>query len=96
MLYVSGLVLCFCIYWGSKCLFLRYYRSPPKYGLELALRVRGIIELSAIIHAFFGCYMLTNPEILPVQRIDASSPELSFLEGIALFVGAWMHLVLGV
>jgi hypothetical protein len=40
--------------------------------------------------------MLTNPEILPVERIDASSPDLYFLEGIALFVGEWMHLMLGV
>jgi hypothetical protein len=72
MLYVAGMLLCLCIYWGSKCLFLNYYRNPPKYGLELAQRVRSLIELSALVHVFFGCYMLTNDEILPYEVVESS------------------------
>ena len=96
MLYLSGLLLCACVYWGSKWLFLRYYRSPPKYGLELAIRVRSLIELSALIHAFFGCYMITNPEIFPVQRILFNGDNLSFYETIALITGKWTHAVFGI
>lgn len=95
-LYFAGLVLCECTFWGSKWLFLRFYRNPPKYGLQLASRVRGIIELSAIIHAFFGCYMLTNPSILPVQRINSNDVNNSFFEDIALLVGGWSSSLLGV
>jgi hypothetical protein len=69
ILYLAGLTLCFCMFWGTKFLFVHFYRIPPKYGIELAMRVSSILELSAVIHAMCGCYMLTNPQIMPVQRI---------------------------
>lgn len=76
MLYFAGIVLCLCIYWGSKFLFLRYYRNPPKYGLELAERVRSLIELASLVHIIFGFYLLTNPDVVPYEL----TPRPEYLE----------------
>jgi len=35
-LYACGLITCFLSYWVDKILFLRLYKIPPRYGLDLA------------------------------------------------------------
>lgn len=63
IMYLAGLILFFSMYWSDKALFLRHYKRPPKYGLELATRSLKILEWAIPIHFFFGLLMLTNPEI---------------------------------
>jgi hypothetical protein len=63
ILYFSGFLLFVAMYWSDKILFLRNYKTPPKYGTELASRALGILEWSIPLHLCFGIYMMTNPEI---------------------------------
>jgi len=72
-LYIAGFLLCVVQYWSDKILFLRYYKTPPKYGLFLATKVKNIIEWSILLHLFMGLYMMSNPEIFPANEEDENS-----------------------
>lgn len=63
VLYCAGFLLCLAMYWSDKVLFLRHYKTPPKYGTELATRSLTILEWAIPIHLMFGLYMVTTPEI---------------------------------
>jgi hypothetical protein len=63
ILYLSGFLLFVSMYWSDKALFLRHYKTPPKYGPELAARSLGILEWSIPLHLCFSLYMVTNPAI---------------------------------
>lgn len=63
IMYVAALMLWICMYWSDKILFLRHYRTPPKYGIELASRCLKLLEWSIPVHFLFGLIMMTNPEI---------------------------------
>jgi len=68
LLYLAGFLLTGCLYWSSKCLFLRYYRNPPVFGIEMAQTVCSILEWGVLIHLMAGLYMLTTPGVLIVPR----------------------------
>lgn len=36
------------------------YRTPPRYGIELADKSRDIMELAIPLHMAFGLYMFSN------------------------------------
>lgn len=63
VLYLCGVVVCAITYWTDKILFLRLYRTPPRYGLELAKGVQTVMEWAILLHLFVGLYMISNPEI---------------------------------
>ena len=63
VLYLAGFVLCFVTYWTDKCLFLKYYKVPPKHGSDLISKARSVIEWSLVLHLFMGLYMLSNPDV---------------------------------
>lgn len=62
-LYLSGLFICVTMYWSDKILFLRHWRTPPKFGVELSVRSNRIMEWSILVHLIFGTFMLTNQDI---------------------------------
>lgn len=61
--YFAGLLMCTCLFWASKIGFLRCFKTPPRFGPELANRTRKILEWAILLHLLFGVYMLTNPLI---------------------------------
>lgn len=64
-LYFAGFLLCVVQYWTDKVLFLRFYKTPPKYGISLAQKAIGIIQYAILVHLIMGVYMMSNPEIFP-------------------------------
>ena len=68
ILYVAGFLICVTMYWSDKVLFVRSYRIPPLYGLDLAGRTRVIMEYAIVLHLFTGLNMLSNPQIFPGEQ----------------------------
>ena len=62
-LYVAGFLIFSSMYMTDKILFLRYWRTPPKYTTELAGRTYFLLEWAIILHFVFGLYMIPNPKI---------------------------------
>jgi len=68
MIYSSGMPLLYFIsmlqyiatYWVDKYLFLRLYRTPPRYGMEMSDVVRRIMVIGVFIHFAIGFYMYSN------------------------------------
>jgi hypothetical protein len=52
------------IYWVDKWAFLRLNRSPPLYDETLAKMSAGTIPWAVLVHAMFGLWFYSNPEIL--------------------------------
>jgi len=70
VLYLAGVVVCFCTYWTDKFLLLKFYRAPPRHGSNLAHSARSIIEWSLPMHLLVGLYMLSNPDIFVGEGED--------------------------
>ena len=70
ILYIAGLLICFSMYWSDKILFLRHYRLPPRYGIDLAARSNKIMMFAIILHLLTGVYMLSNRDILSYKNED--------------------------
>ena len=68
ILYLSGFLICLCMYWSDKVLFLRHYRLPPRHGRDLASRMLWYMEYAILLHLFVGCYMLSNETIFSYTR----------------------------
>jgi hypothetical protein len=62
-LYLAGFIICITMYWSDKILFLRHWRTPPKFGIEVSARSNRIMEWSILVHLMFGAFMLTNQDI---------------------------------
>lgn len=63
-LYFISVFQYFSMYWVDKFLFVRMYRTPPRYGNELAEKSRDIMQISILVHMAFGLYMFSNSSIL--------------------------------
>lgn len=87
--YLAGLLMCACLFTASKIGFLRCFKTPPRFGPELADRARRILEWAVLLHLLFGVYMLTNP------RIFVPTSEASWYDFYTDTVGEWMHVTLG-
>ena len=77
ILYPAGCMLMVVSYWADKCLFLRHYRLPRRYGRKLAARVVEVMEWAILLHLFFGLYMLSNPDIFTYENKELSQIEWS-------------------
>ena len=94
VLYLAGVLLCFFTYWTDKFLLLKFYRSPPRHGSNLAHRARNIIEWSLLIHLFTGMYMLSNPDIFLGEGED--NKPTGFFEVISEFITLGIQALTGV
>jgi hypothetical protein len=63
ILYWAGLLIFICMYISDKILFIKYWRTPPRYTTDLADRVYFLLEISIILHFIFGLMMISNPTI---------------------------------
>ena len=68
LLYLAGFTICFSVYWSDKYMFISYYRTPPRLGIELMKSTGKVMEIAIILHLLFGCYMITNPDIFNWQE----------------------------
>jgi hypothetical protein len=50
-------------YWVDKFLFLRYYRSPPRYTSNIGRMATGIIPYAIVIHLAVSIWTLGNRDI---------------------------------
>jgi hypothetical protein len=68
MIYASGMPLLYLIcmfqfiatYWVDKYLFLRFYKTPPRYGMEMSEVVRRTMVIGIFLHFAIGFYMYSN------------------------------------
>ena len=78
LMYLVGLVQFVLQYWMDKWLFLRFYKTPPRYGLEMLHISHKLMLYAIVIHYAFGAYMLSNSQIFTVtgwnlgQWVDAA------------------------
>jgi hypothetical protein len=71
MIYSSGMPLLYPIgmfqfivtYWVDKLLFLRLYKTPPRYGIEMSEVTRRSMVFALFFHWLFGFYMYSNSQI---------------------------------
>lgn len=98
MLYLAGIILCVVQYWSNKFMLFRYYRTPPKYDLQLVLSFRRLIEWSTVLHFFIATYMLSSPELMspPSTRMAWSNEPGSTVASnlLALTCGFFMNVLL--
>ena len=90
ILYVAGFFICVTMYWSDKVLFLRHYRLPPRYGLNLAGQSRIIMEYAIVLHLFTGLYMLSNPQIFP-----SGEDKTEYEGGFTSLFGSLVHTLFG-
>jgi hypothetical protein len=55
------------MYWVDKFLFLRMYRTPPRYGIELSDKSRNIMQWAIATHMAIGFYMFSNSSIFTIS-----------------------------
>ena len=48
------------------------YKTPPRYDMQLASKVRQILKYSVILHFAFGFYMYSNSSIFTFKSISYS------------------------
>ena len=71
LLYFIGMIQFFLMYWVDKylCKFhndkqiflvLRFYRTPPRYGIEMSEVTRKAMMFAIFLHLAFGFYMYSN------------------------------------
>ena len=51
----------------SKFIVLRFYKTPPRYGIEMSDVVRHSMQLAIFLHMAFGFYMFSNSQIFTYQ-----------------------------
>lgn len=63
-LYAMCFVAFVLTYWVDKYLFLRVYRTPPRYDIALMRTVRSTLKYAVVCHFLIGFYMVSNTRIL--------------------------------
>lgn len=94
-LYFAGLLIFISMYWTDKILFLKYWRTPPKYTTELARRTLFLLEWAIILHFLFGLYMISNPKIFSFSSSQID-PSIQWALPITELIGKWANSWFGV
>ena len=50
-------------YWMDKYLFIRYYRTPPRYNHEICVRASKLLMWGLALHCAFSIIILSNGEM---------------------------------
>ena len=61
-LYFAGIFIYTSLYWVDKTLFVKFYKSPPRYDTAITRRVFFLLEFGIILHFMMGIYMVSNPD----------------------------------
>eukprot|EP00347_Sterkiella_histriomuscorum_P019608 403340984 len=81
ILYLVAMTQFFMMYWVDKFLFIKVYKNPPRYGIELSDISRKVLMYSVLVHLCFGFYIYSNSSIF---TYDDDLPYLSFILGSML------------
>jgi hypothetical protein len=89
ILYVIGLISTLFFYWVDKFLFLKHFRTPPRFNIRLGQKASSMIYFALILHTTFTIWMFGNDEIFISDEYrsgDALSQEgIEFLRGYDQF-----------
>lgn len=89
LLYPIGMLQYFMTYWTDKFLFLRLYRTPPRYGIEMSEVVRKTMVFGVLVHWLFGFYMYSNSQIF---TYSSSFAYLDYVRGqVQTNVGSYIQ-----
>jgi hypothetical protein len=94
-LYLAGFLIFTSMFWVDKILFMRFWRTPPKYTTEIVKRTFFLLEYAIILHLIFGLYMISNPKIFSFnsEHVDGSiSWALPLTEALGRWANAWFGL----
>lgn len=94
-LYIAAMFIFVSMYWSDKILFLRYWRTPPKYTTEIVRQTIKIMQFAILLHLLIGLFMISNPKLFSFQS-SMMDDKLTVLKPIVGFLGAWAHQWLGV
>jgi len=108
LLYPIGMFQMIATYWVDKYLckliitqtlliVLRFYKTPPRYGIEMSNVVRNVMQQAVLIHMLFGFYMFSNSQIFTYsykvyyveelkKQIAKSAHAIIYLVGIILYI----------
>ncbi|KAA0158474.1 hypothetical protein FNF31_05415 [Cafeteria roenbergensis] len=57
-----------------RCLFVNSYRTPASTSEILSKKMTAFLPAAAVLHAFLGAWMLSNPEVFPATtEIEAAT-----------------------
>jgi hypothetical protein len=76
------------MYWTDKFLFLRMYRTPPRYGIELSNKSRNIMQWAIATHMAIGFYMFSNSSIFTVTSSIGVDIEMGKLDTNSSLISA--------
>ena len=68
ILYLLAMLQTIVLYWVDKYLFLRLYRTPPRYGPEMAEVTRRVMTYALFLHFAVAFYMYSNSQIFTYSK----------------------------
>lgn len=95
-LYFAGVAIFLSMYWTDKCLFVKFFKSPPRYGTEITRRVFFLLEFGIILHFMIGIYMISNPDAFEFSSSQNLDKGVAWARPFAVAYGNWMHSWFGV
>ncbi len=95
-LYFAGIFIFGSMYWTDKCLFVKFFRSPPRYGTEITRRVFFLLEFGIILHFMIGIYMVSNPDAFEFSSSQNLDKGVAWAKPFAIAFGNWMQSWFGV
>lgn len=95
-LYFAGLCIFISMYWTDKCLFVKFYKTPPRYGTEITRRVFFLLEFGIIMHFMVGIYMISNPDTFSSSSQPTLDKGVAWAKPFAVAFGNWIQSWFGV
>jgi len=89
-LYFAGILIYTSLYWVDKTLFVKFYRSPPRYDTAITRRVFFLLEFGIILHFMMGIYMVSNPDAFEFSSSDNLDKGVAWARPFAVVFGNWM------
>jgi len=87
-----NVLVIFVMYWVDKYLLLRFYRTPRNISDEVILFTVQKFKWAFVIHAIFGVFALSNPNILssgvaaPSSQMEKANMLLETWSGGYIFI----------
>jgi len=93
LMYPASALCFFLTYWIDKYLFVRFYRTPPLIGLNLAQSSQSAMEWSIVLHLLVGVYLVSCPEIYSFD--DSDKVQWPLLVKYSELVSSWYEYLIG-
>lgn len=70
LLYFISAMAVFFTYWADKYLFLRYYRIPPQYSIDIFRPLTSLLPWGLALHSVTSAYIYSGYQIFPYDSIE--------------------------